>query len=304
MRDGFKSAILERAKVDDAFHVLTGDHGYALFDEFALRYPDRFHNVGVAETNMIGLAAGMARNGMRPLVYGLAAFVPNRVFEFIKLQIATDGLSVTMVGDGAGLVYSTLGVSHQTIEDLAIIGSLPSVTALAPASNEEMQVAVEWAGHSGLPVYIRMGKSGGSFVGAHPGRSPHPTLVREASFGPTKRALIAHGSMVSAALELSNGPGQLFDIWSCPTIFPLPESFLEELSFRYEQLVVLEEHGTHGGLGSNLLFELSKENISVEQIGAKLEEERTTGSYPWALRIHGLSDDRILQKLGSLGFLH
>jgi len=303
MREGFRSAILERAKADPSFHVLTGDHGYALFDEFALRYPERFHNVGVAEANLIGLSAGMARNGLSPLVYGLSAFLPNRVFEFIKLQIASENLPVTMVGDGAGLVYSTLGINHQTIEDLAIIGSLPSVYSVAPGSSREMETAIKWAGHAKAPVYIRMGKSGGIYQGSSPSSEPAPHFASRSQEGGCKRAVVAHGSMVSASLELlKDFPGS-FDVWSCPTVSPISPSFLSQLSDRYTHIAVLEELGIHGGLGSKILHGLANSASKVHLIGAELERGRTTGSWEWALHIHGLSQEAILRKLRQIQFL-
>jgi transketolase len=302
VRDGFKAALLKRAQCDNTFQVLTGDHGYALFDEFEAAFPDRFHNVGIAESNLIGLAAGMARNGLTPLVYGLAAFIPNRVFEFIKLQIAAENLPITMVGDGAGLVYSTLGISHQTLEDLAIIGSLPSVHSLAPASNEEMEIAVRWAGKSRLPTYIRMGKSDGVFQGASSASEPSPYLVHKAQPSSPK-AIIAHGSMVSSAMELLKTSLQSFDVWSCPTVSPMHPSFLVDLNTRYDHLVVLEEHGVHGGLGSRIIQSMANNGLTIHLIGAELQEERTVGSWNWALHIHGLSPERLTLKLREIGFL-
>jgi transketolase len=302
MRDGFKSGILERAEIDNSFHVLTGDHGYALFDEFASKFPKRFHNVGVAESNLIGLAAGMARNGINPLVYGLAAFIPNRVFEFIKLQIAADNLPVTLVGDGAGLVYSTLGISHQTLEDLAIIGSLPSVTSISPASNLEMKVAVKWTAGRNAPSYIRMGKSGGVYEGCHLNNEPTPTLA-ESQPKNTRRAIVAHGSMVSQVMGFDSLTRKKFDLWSCPTISHIPESFLDNLVKNYEEVVVIEEHGIHGGLGSRILQLVGNKGPVIHLIGAKLRESRTVGTWDWALKFHGLDQGSLLQKLQAIKFL-
>jgi transketolase len=302
MRDGFKSGILEVAEIDKSFHVLTGDHGYGLFEEFASKFPKRFHNVGVAESNLIGLAAGMARNGIRPLVYGLAAFIPNRVFEFIKLQIAADNLPVTLVGDGAGLVYSTLGISHQTLEDLAIIGSLPSVACIAPASNLEMKIAVRWAAGQNGPSYIRMGKSDGVYNGGHSDDSPSPTIV-DSQIRKADRAIVAHGSMVSQVLGFSPAMRESFDLWSCPTISHIPESFLEILVENYKEVVVIEEHGIHGGLGSRILQLVGNKGPSIHLLGASLQESRSVGTWDWALKVHGLDQDSLLQKLQAIKFL-
>jgi len=302
VREGFKAAILERAAHDPNFHILTGDHGYALFDDFKTEFPNRLHNVGVAEANMVGLAAGMARNGLRPLIYGLSAFIPNRVFEYIKLQIALDNLPVTIVGDGAGLVYSTLGTSHQTLEDLAIIGSLPGIQSVSPASAREMEVAVRWAGNLDGPSYIRMGKSGGIYDGSSSRDVPWPHLVRKAKGSSNPRALVAHGSMVSIALAVANSGKEVLDVWSCPTVSEVPQEFIDELLSRYESIAVIEEHGEHGGLGSRILHKMANSGKSLHLIAAKQSPARRIGSWEWTLDKHGLSQERILERLYASGF--
>jgi transketolase len=302
MRDGFKLGILERAELDPSFHVLTGDHGYALFDEFASKFPKRFHNVGVAESNLIGLAAGMARNGLRPLVYGLAAFIPNRVFEFIKLQIAADNLPVTLVGDGAGLVYSTLGISHQTLEDLAVIGSLPSVECFAPASNREMRVTVNWATGRDGPSYIRMGKSDGAYEGCHHSEIPTPVLL-DPKDRRSDRAVVAHGSMVSQILSFDSSTREKFELWSCPTISHIPQSFIENLVDSYQEIAIIEEHGIHGGLGSRILHATNNRNLRVHLIGASLRDSRSVGTWNWVMKFHGLDPESLIQKLQEIKFL-
>src|SRR5947209_10977096 len=113
MRDVFSQTLVALAQRDRRVVVLTGDHGYALFDDFRASCPGQYVNAGVAEQNMVGVAAGLAKGGLRPIVYGLSAFVPMRVLEQIKLDVCYEALPVVFVGDGAGVVYSTLGSSHQ-----------------------------------------------------------------------------------------------------------------------------------------------------------------------------------------------
>src|SRR5207245_6897776 len=113
--------------------LLTGDHGYSLFDEFRHRCPGQYLNAGVAEQNMVGVAAGLAKGGLRPVVYGLSSFVPIRVLEQIKLDVCYENLPITFIGDGAGVVYSTLGSSHQSTEDIAALRALPHMSILSPA---------------------------------------------------------------------------------------------------------------------------------------------------------------------------
>ena len=104
MRNAFSAALIKAAQQDERVILLTGDHGYALFDEIRRLLPDRYLNVGVAEQNMVGVAAGFAKAGLRPIFYGLSAFIPVRVLEQIKLDICYEELPVVMIGDGAGFV--------------------------------------------------------------------------------------------------------------------------------------------------------------------------------------------------------
>jgi transketolase len=125
VRSAFSAALTRLGRDNSDVLLITGDHGYALFDEFRKACPDQFINAGIAEQNMVGMAAGLARLGFRPFVYGLSAFVPIRVVEQIKMDIAHDDLPVVLLGDGAGFVYSHLGPSHQSAEDIA---SCPQAT--------------------------------------------------------------------------------------------------------------------------------------------------------------------------------
>src|SRR5436309_10704956 len=138
MRNAFASALIQAAQADPRVLLLTGDHGYALFDDFRQACPAQYLNAGVAEQNMVGVAAGLAKGGLRPVVYGLSAFVPVRVLEQIKLDVCYEDLPVLFIGDGAGVVYSTLGASHQSTEDVAALRAMPNLSILSPADDLEM----------------------------------------------------------------------------------------------------------------------------------------------------------------------
>jgi len=145
MREDFSNALVRLALADSKVLLLTGDHGYSLFDEFRKSCPDQYINAGIAEQNMVGMAAGLARVGFRPFVYGLAAFIPIRTIEQIKLDIAHDALPVVLLGDGAGFVYSHLGTSHQSTEDIACTRAIPQLQVLSPADRFEMTAAMDYA---------------------------------------------------------------------------------------------------------------------------------------------------------------
>src|SRR5438067_9660316 len=159
MRNAFSSMLVQAARRDPRVVLLTGDHGYALFDDFRRTCPGQYLNAGVAEQNMVGVAAGLAKGGLRPVVYGLSAFVPVRVLEQIKLDVCYECLPVCFVGDGAGVVYSTLGTSHQSTEDMAALRALPHLGILSPADSAEMTACMRLAMLTAGPVYLRMGKA-------------------------------------------------------------------------------------------------------------------------------------------------
>ena len=108
---------------------------------------------------MVGVAAGLAKGGLRPVVYGLASFVPMRVLEQIKLDVCYEKLPVVFIGDGAGLVYSHLGSSHQCTEDVAALRAVPGMAILSPADADEMSACLALALRGNRPVYVRMGKA-------------------------------------------------------------------------------------------------------------------------------------------------
>ncbi len=153
MRNAFSDAIVAAALADPKVLLLTGDHGYALFDPFRKARPDQYINCGIAEQNMVGVAAGLAKAGFKPIVYGLAAFVPVRVLEQIKLDVCYENLPVILIGDGAGLVYSHLGSSHQSTEDIACTRAIPALTVLSPADRFEMTATMQLALQLNAPVY-------------------------------------------------------------------------------------------------------------------------------------------------------
>jgi transketolase len=199
-----------------------------------------------------------------------------------------------IVGDGAGFVYSFLGKSHQTLEDLALMGSRPQVQTLSPASDKEMKIATEWALNQSVPVYLRMGKAGGVFEGSSDSDKPKPLKI-SSSPRPSVTALVAHGSMVSAVLKAQNDLQERnFDTWSCPTIFPIDPDFLSLLGEQYRKVMVVEEHQLRGGLASELTLALQGTAIEVTSVCAQPDLSPQVGSYEWNLSRHGLSIENLV----------
>jgi transketolase len=295
MRDAFSDALVRLAVRDPKVLLLTGDHGYALFDAFRKQCPEQYINAGIAEQNMVGMAAGLARVGFLPFVYGLSAFVPVRVVEQIKLDIAHDDLPVVLLGDGAGFVYSHLGTSHQSTEDIACTRAIPGLTILSPADRHEMTACMEHAFLSAGPVYLRMGKSDrgdvhgealpalriGQLIEVRRGRGDLPTLI-------------ATGSMVRTALDVASD----MSVWSAPSIKPLDAMQVVAIAGASRGLVVLEEHSTAGGLGS-AIAEITSESAPtrVLRIGVSDRFSKHCGTYDYLLGEHGLDLSSVRKRI-------
>ena len=248
MRNAFADEILKLALADERIVVLSGDIGNRLFDKFKAAMPTRFYNCGVAEANMISLAAGLASSGLRPVCYTITPFVTTRCLEQIKLDVCYHSMPVTIVGTGSGLSYAALGSTHHSFEDLAIMRSLPGMNVLAPADAPELRSAMRWAFAQNQPAYLRIGKKG------------EPVLTEEAAFTAgrwqclrtgSSATLLACGTIlgeVLAAADLLAKDNIQAAVWNCASVKPLD---LEALAhFSSSPVFSIEEHSVLGGLGS------------------------------------------------------
>lgn len=297
MRNVFSKSILAAAKADPKVLLLTGDHGYALFDEFRKHAPDQFINAGIAEQNMVGVAAGLAKAGYKPIVYGLSAFVPIRVLEQIKMDVCYEKLPVVFIGDGAGVVYSSLGSSHQSIEDIASLRPIPHISILSPCDDTEMQYAMDAALTFSGPCYVRMGKSDIGNVHTAGVNVPIGDLVPIATGTDKRISFLATGSMVKTAQALASAAGN-YSVWSVPTIKPINEQQVNKIAMESETLVVLEEHTIVGGLGS-LIAEIvcTHGYAKVIRLGMQDRFSQKCGSYDYLLKEHGVNLETLLPRV-------
>lgn len=293
MRQRLSDLLVAAAANDPRVLLLTGDHGYALFDAFRAHHAGQFINAGIAEQNMVGVAAGLAKGGFRPIVYGLSAFVPIRVLEQIKLDVCYEDLPVTFLGDGAGVVYNTLGASHQCNEDLAALRALPNLTIFSPCDRWELAAcfarAMAWQG----PVYIRLGKADLGDVHAASPADVGGLLPLSPARGPY--ALVATGAMVKKALAVADRMGaERFSVYSAPSIKPLDERQVSEVARTHLAIFTLEEHNVIGGLGAAIAEATSQHApVRVHRIGIRDRFTAHAGSYRALLEEHGLDEDGI-----------
>lgn len=298
MRAAFSDALVRLAKADPKVLLLTGDHGYALFDDFRRECPAQYINAGIAEQNMVGMAAGLARTGFRPFVYGLSAFIPVRVVEQIKLDIAHDRLPVVLIGDGAGFVYSHLGTSHQSTEDIACTRAIPDLSVYSPADRFEVSACMTLAYQSKSPVYLRMGKSDRGDVHTQlPLASVGALLlIKQGQAGNV--SFIATGSMVRTAADIAAASYPEASVWSAPFIKPMDANQVAAICAQSRAVVVLEEHSVMGGLGS-AIAEIAAESAPVRllRIGVPDRFSQHCGTYEYLLKEHGLDRAAVAQRI-------
>ncbi|MBT8558170.1 transketolase [Polynucleobacter paneuropaeus] len=298
MRNAFSDALVAAALSDPKVLLLTGDHGYSLFGAFRKACPGQYINCGIAEQNMVGVAAGLAKAGFKPIVYGLAAFVPVRVLEQIKIDVCYENLPVILIGDGAGLVYGQLGASHQSTEDIACTRAIPSLTVLSPADRFEMTATMALALKLASPVYLRVGKSDRGDVHAGPVSLQLGELLQVRK-GTQPIALLATGSMLKIALELAD-QGLDAEVWSVPSIKPLSREQLAELTRRVDCLVTLEEHSVIGGMGACVAEEVALHRpLPICRIGVEDRFSAFCGSWEYLLQEHRLDLPSTKQRIKS-----
>ncbi|MBF0422990.1 MAG: transketolase [Magnetococcales bacterium] len=218
---------------------------------FQENFPDRFFMEGIMEMNVVGMAAGMAMEGLVPYVNTIASFLVRRAYEMLAAQICPLQLPVRLIGNGAGLIFTPLGLSHVFLDDIAILRALPNMTVVVPADVDEarrlMMQTLDWPG----PIYLRMSKGKSPIVSREgdPCRIGQAILLREG----TEVAIIATGIMVHRAMEAANALqryGIGCAILNVHTIKPLDEEAILTLAAKVSHLVTLEEHSLIGGLGS------------------------------------------------------
>ena len=295
MRQALAHSLVMAAQNNPKVILLTGDHGYALFDEYRKSCPSQYLNAGIAEQNMVGMAAGLARAGYFPIVYGLSAFIPIRVLEQIKLDVCHDDLPVIFLGDGAGFVYSSLGTSHQSTEDIAVTRALPNLAVYSPADRYEMSAVLSLALETKKPTYIRIGKCDVGDV--HSQKlilSNEDILSLRVRF--SRVVFFATGSMVKIATSLADEFNA--SVYSVPVIKPFNSLQFIEDTLETASIVTFEEHSIYGGLGG-MLAEILAENhpIRLLRIGVNDRFSHYCGSYSYLLKEHSLDMESVRGKI-------
>jgi transketolase len=284
------------ATTDKRVVVLSGDIGNKLFDKLKVVDEKRFYNCGIAEANMMGVAAGMAMSGLRPFVYTITPFTTTRCFEQIRVDVCYHHAPVVIVGTGSGLSYSELGPTHHSLEDMAILRTLPGMRVLAPCDASELRQALHEVLKDDSPTYIRIGKKGEADIHETP---PDLQLGKVLVIRPGKDvALLCAGNMMADTLKAADqlaASGISAEVVSFHTVKPLDAVYLQEAAARFKLLVTVEEHSRIGGFGSAVAEWRMAQPRNVAQLGFGTDDVfmHEVGSQAYARKKYGLTADNI-----------
>lgn len=253
-RLAYGEALVELGEQNPKVVVLDADlMGSTKTDLFAKRFPDRFFEVGIAEADMIGVAAGLAREGFIPFASSFAIFLTGKTYDQVRQSICYSENPVRLVATHAGLQPGPDGATHQGLEDIALMRALPGMTVLAPADAIETRKAVFALADFNQPCYMRLGRSDWPvlFTEDAPFEIGRALTMREGD----ALTLIAYGQMVALALQAAEElaeRGLDIRVINMSTIEPLDHAILERAAAETGALVVVEEHQLNGGLGESI----------------------------------------------------
>ncbi len=303
--DVFSATLQELAATDRQILVVTSDsRGSGKLVPFGQKYPKQIVEIGIAEQNLVGVAAGLASTGKKVFAVSPACFLTARSFEQIKTDVAYSNNPVKLVGISAGVSYGALGSTHHSLHDFAALRAVHNLTIVAPADNFETEQAIRQAAEIDTPIYLRFGKKS----------MPHLTTDNVPfAFGKGRvvhegddLVLIATGETVYPALlaarRLESVQGIRATVVSMHTIKPLDYDLLSTLAAKGCPILTVEEHSVYGGLGEACAsFLLQNGFYNRFAIMGIPDEYTVTGSQNEIFNHYGLSEEGIIDK--ALGLL-
>ncbi|MBT4121065.1 MAG: 1-deoxy-D-xylulose-5-phosphate synthase [Candidatus Magasanikbacteria bacterium] len=297
MRNTVINTIHEAARKNKNIIFLTADLGFSVIEDFQNELPEQVFNVGISEQNMVGVAAGLALQGKKVFIYSIMPFVTMRCLEQIRVDICYQNLDVTVVGVGAGFAYGTLGATHHSIEDIAVMRVLPNMKIISPADPLEAEKLIEYIIKNKGPFFIRLNRGGEENLSSK---------NKEISFGKGRIlregkevSILSTGSITEIALEaaqlLKNDKIDV-EVISFHTLKPLDVDLIENLISNRKIIITLEEHSYIGGLGSAVseVIAESDKKCSFKRIGINDEYPKLIGRQDYLRGVSGLSTSNVV----------
>lgn len=256
MRNRFIQLLCAWAREDENIYLLTGDLGFSVLEPFAQEFPKRFINVGIAEQNLIGIAAGLSLMRKRVFVYSIVNFGTIRCLEQIRNDVCYHNANVIVTIVGAGLAYGLNGYTHLGVEDLAVMLPLPNMKVLSPADNFELEACMNYIKKNPGPSYLRLSKGGESLI--HSDYFDIEGSFKSKLFSNIN--IICHGTVLSEAIKtkllLKENNNLNVGVFSVPLLKPFPTSNCLSLLRHSQHVFLIEEHMKFGGM-NNLITSLA-----------------------------------------------
>lgn len=295
--------LLERFSTDPEMFFLTGDLGFGVIEPLQERYPTRCVNVGVAEQNMAGIAAGLALEGLRVVVYSIANFPLMRALEQVRNDICYHGCNVLIAAVGGGFSYGALGYSHHATEDVAIARAMPGMGVVVPCSVVEVRALTHLALDAGGPWYFRLDKSAADDTAPAEVRLGVPRVLRDGQ----DVTIFAMGGIAQEALDAAEkleATSVSAKVVSVHTIRPLDVQAISSMVRDQAMVVTLEEHSLAGGLASAILDSCASSGVwprRLLRLGLRESFAPVVGSQMFLRRLAGLGSEQVADAvLGAL----
>ncbi|MCR8746076.1 transketolase family protein [Romboutsia lituseburensis] len=295
-REAYGKALVKLGQVNDQVVVLDADLSKSTkTNDFYKAFPERFFNMGIAEQNLIGAACGLATAGKIPFASSFAMFATGRAFEIIRNSVCYPKLNVKVCATHAGLTVGEDGASHESIEDMAIMRSIPNMTVLVPADGVEAEQMIFAAAKTYGPMYVRLGRSAVPtlFDENYKFEIGKGVVVREGN----DATIIACGIMVNEAVEAYEAlksEGINVRVINMSTIKPIDRELIVTASKETGAIITAEEHSIIGGLGSAVSEVVSEEcPVIVKKVGVK-DVFGESGTPAELLKKHGLTAQDIV----------
>lgn len=300
IRDALFDELYNIAKIDSNVIFLTADLGSLSLEKFKRDLKNQYINIGIAEQNMVGVAAGLSLTGKNVFIYGLAAFVTSRCFEQIKINLSYMNLSVKIIGSGPGFVYANDGATHNITNDISIMRSLPNMVIYSPSDHITMSNVTKISYKSKNPVYIRVDK--GEFPQLY-SENKNQDFSDGLSLLKTGKDLliITTGIMTHKAFKLADKLKDIIDIGIIDIyrIKPINEKLLLSLIEQFDAIVTLEEHSIIGGIGSIVCEILAdnQKNVRIKRFAIADRYCDKHGNREWLHSFYGLDIDNVYSKI-------
>ena len=278
MRNAFIDELIIAATQADNIALVVGDLGFGVVEPFAQLFPDRFFNAGVAEQNMMGLAAGLASEGYHVFVYSIANFPTFRCAEQIRNDVAYQNLPVTIVAVGGGLAYGSLGYSHHAVQDYALMRLMPNMLISAPGDPMEVRACLRYLVNHPQPSYLRLGKAGEPCIHETvPSVSPGKWLTVRPGLNAEKACLTTGATLELAYRALTDHSDSKTTLCSMPLWGMEYKKNQPAQAAAFERTVTVEDHLLDGGFGSWMLESISAHKDTLTRIDVMALDAKICG---------------------------